>query len=88
MIEKTLEIRGINRKTLMDYLHSLGAKRTKEDPPTYVAKNWSAKLSDEQYFHLFHSNIPKVFVTFFAEDEESLEDVVSRFRLKTFRVGG
>lgn len=88
MVEKTLEIRGINRSTVIQYLLSLGAKEDKLEQATYISNNWKAHVSKEYHFHLFHSDIPKVYVTFTAKDEKALKDIIASFRLKTFRVGG
>jgi hypothetical protein len=89
MIEKTLEIRGINRDDLITYLIQLkGNLIDNEIQTTISGKGWRCTLSEEEHFLFLQSNIPKVFVTFSAADSQVLEQIIKDFRLKTFRAGG
>ena len=89
MIKKQLEIRGISRVELSKYLLQIGAsKEDSTSTSSYKGNGWSCKMSSEESFRMFQSNIPKVFVTFEAIDSTTLEGVITKFRKKTFRAGG
>ncbi len=88
MVKKELEIRGISRKYLSTYLLQLGAVKDPTNSCLYKGNTWSCKLSDEENFHMFQSIIPKVFVFFEADDAETLAEIITQFRKKTFRAGG
>ncbi|UCZ54670.1 hypothetical protein LGQ02_07955 [Bacillus shivajii] len=90
MIEKTLEIRGIYKKQLISYLQELGGvcKEVSGDVSTVMHDKWACSLSKQMTFRFFQSDVPKVFLTFKAENEETLSTLIKSFRKKTFRAGG
>lgn len=88
MYEKTLEFRGISRKDLISYLTSLGGKVAHDNSSVYLSENWSAVISPEQFFQFLQSDIPKVFITFSSPNEKYLQEIITNFRKKTFRIGG
>jgi len=87
MIEKKLEIRGINRQDIIKYLQQLGAV-VELSNSIYKSDDWSCQVSVEESFHMFQSIIPKVHLKFYSEDKAILEDVLTNFHKKTFRAGG
>lgn len=87
MIEKKLEIRGINRQDIIKYLQQLGAI-VELSNSIYKSDYWSCQVSEEESFHMFQSIIPKVYLKFIAEDKAILDDVLTNFHKKTFRAGG
>lgn len=84
MEEQTLEIRGIHRKDILIYVQEIKTKIL----PQKAEDAWKCTVSKEEIFHLFQSEIPKVFVTFSADTATLLEKIIKEFRLKTFRAGG
>jgi hypothetical protein len=89
MAQKMLEIRGISRADLVRYLIQLKGKAIEDQTQdTFAGTGWCCTLSQEESFIFLQSKIPKVFVTFTAEESETLEQIIKDFRLKTFRAGG
>lgn len=84
-----MEIRGVHRKYLVQYLIELNS--VAEDgklQSSFIGNGWTCTLSQEEYFTFLQSQVPSVFVTFKAEDSEILDEIVHKFRFKTFRAGG
>lgn len=88
MFEKQLEIRGISQNEIIKYLIQLGAIANDEAKNHYHGQGWSSIVSEEESFRMFQSDIPKVSIVFFSTDEDTLNDVITKFRKKTFRAGG
>ncbi|OLO27322.1 hypothetical protein BTR23_20585 [Alkalihalophilus pseudofirmus] len=89
MYKEKLEIRGIHRQNILEYLRQLGGKGKLElEEDVFTTEQWKCIVSPEKFIRMFQSDIPIVFVTFYSEEEEALTVVLRRFRLKTFRAGG
>ncbi|UOE92182.1 hypothetical protein [Alkalihalobacillus sp. LMS39] len=86
MPTKQLEIRGIHRQNIIDYIYQLHGKEKK--PNHYQGPTWTCTVSKEKTIRFFQSDIPVVFVTFWSGDKDVLETILKQFRLKTFRAGG
>ena len=93
-MEKTLEFRGLKRKTILGYLLSI-ANLTHDDVMEkengsilLQATNWSVLLSKEETYQAGPvMSFPRLYITF-AGQEETVEQVVSKLRTKTIRLGG
>ncbi|WP_096188526.1 hypothetical protein [Evansella halocellulosilytica] len=90
MVRKELEIRGIHRKELIRYLQQLGGTTGNKGEviAAVTHEKWACHLSDQTTFRFLQSDIPKVIVTFTANDQDILNEIVATFRKKTFRAGG
>jgi hypothetical protein len=85
MFEEKREIRGIARKELIRYILQLGA--TEIYNGFYSASQWTCSISEEEYFFMFQSQIPRVSLLFSSEDDQILKDVLTSLSKKTFRAG-
>ncbi|MCD8510288.1 MAG: hypothetical protein LRY73_10720 [Bacillus sp. (in: Bacteria)] len=85
--EATIEIRGIHRKTIVNYVRELGGETSSNDK-VLTGPHWECVVSPQESFRLFQSDIPKVTVTFSASNKEVLKSILTEFRKKTFRIGG
>lgn len=90
MTEQTLEFRGIHLEHLMTYFIELGAvKQTSEFPFVFHGPGWKARILRENHIRFTPVFIVNaVFICFEAPTEETLQDVITAFRRKTFRAGG
>jgi hypothetical protein len=90
MKEKMLEFRGIHIDQLKMYLEELGGRRLSDSfPYKYQGESWSACIQKEQEIVFTAAfKVNAVFIHFKAEDNKILEDVLKKYRLKTFRAGG
>jgi len=90
MVEKILEIRGIPLEHLVIYLRELKGDPTSSELPMIVkGDNWQAELLREEEVQItsrFHVNA--VFIRFTAVSVEILDQLLSKFRKKTMRIGG
>lgn len=86
MFEKILEIRGISRHEIINYLIQLNSKKINDYEMDGI--QWQCHISDQTSFRMFQSDIPQVTVTFSANSKEMLDEVIANFRKKTFRAGG
>ncbi|MBU8906036.1 hypothetical protein [Desertibacillus haloalkaliphilus] len=86
MYKKELEIRGISRQSIIEYLVQLGGELETKD--RISCEHWTCEVSAETFVELFRSEVPVVHVLFSAESKDGLADIVRGFRLKTFRAGG
>ncbi|OIJ10757.1 hypothetical protein BKP37_17630 [Anaerobacillus alkalilacustris] len=87
MFEKELQIRGISRSNIINYVLQIGALETSSDS-IFKGKCWSCEVSEEGSLYIFQSVIPMVTVTFTSKDNDILDKVIVNFRKKTFRAGG
>jgi hypothetical protein len=90
MEEKVLEFRGIHIDHLKMYLEEIGGKRLSDSfPYQFQGDRWGASILKEQEISFTAAfKVNAVFIRFKAEDEKILEDVLKKYRLKTFRAGG
>jgi hypothetical protein len=86
MIEEKIEIRGISRREIITYLIQLGA--VTDNNHLFIGDDWFCYVADEDTFHMFQSQIPKIELIFRSEDHELLMNILKNFRKKTFRAGG
>ncbi|MET3288978.1 UNVERIFIED_CONTAM: hypothetical protein ABID98_001548 [Brevibacillus sp. OAP136] len=91
MIEQTLELRGIPLPHLITYLIECGGRKPSDEtlPATVEAEGWLAEILREETVTItkrFHVNA--VFISFQADDEEILTNLLARFKVKVIRVGG
>ncbi|GAB7388305.1 hypothetical protein BSNK01_21420 [Bacillaceae bacterium] len=54
----------------------------------FQGKGWRCEIDEEAFFTFMQSRIPIVTVTFTANDERVLAEIVGKFRFKTMRAGG
>lgn len=85
--EEQLEIRGIGRDMIVQYVMELGGKASNEDKQ-FTGSYWTCIVSQQESFRLFQSDIPKVTVIFQADNKVVLQSIITAFRKKTFRIGG
>lgn len=76
MVEKILEMRGMRRKEIVDYFLSLDDEKYCE-----------VRVGKEEFVTLGSITIPSTEVVFKGE-EEYVDVVISRFRLKFLTAGG
>lgn len=90
MTEIELEFRGIHIEHLMMYLEEIGGKRLSNSfPYKFQGDQWGACILKEQEIVFTAAfKVNAVFIRFKAENEKILEDVLKKYRLKTFRAGG
>ncbi|MDQ0255851.1 hypothetical protein J2S74_003235 [Evansella vedderi] len=86
MVKERLEIRGISRKDVCKYVVELGGVQVSDT--LFRSNGWNCIVSEEETFHFLQSDVPKVYVTFEANDRYRLTSILASFRKKTFRVGG
>lgn len=87
---ETLEFRGMNRQQLGMYLEELGAvQSTDAFPFLYKSSDWSAEILKENIISLSSAfKVTSVLIQFAADDREILQQLLKKFRLKAFRIGG
>jgi hypothetical protein len=92
-INRELEIRGIPRAQLGEYLEDLGGRLVVTDsdtfPYVYEGDGWKGELLSEDeiaFTSVFRVNVVKI--RFSAVFEEQLDKLIKNYRFKTFRVGG
>jgi hypothetical protein len=91
-INRELEIRGIPRTQLGEYLEDLGARLVTDSdtfPFVYEGEGWKGELLSEDeiaFTSVFRVNVVKI--RFSAVIEEQLDRLIKNYRFKTFRVGG
>ncbi|WP_342430221.1 hypothetical protein [Neobacillus sp. FSL H8-0543] len=87
---RKLEFRGINRNHLGMYFEELGGELiTDSFPYIYKADSWSGEILEEaeiSFTAVFKVNT--VQIRFIAEDEETLSELIKKYRFKTTRIGG
>jgi hypothetical protein len=89
---RELEIRGIPRTQLGEYLEDLGALLVTDSdtiPYVYEGDGWKGELLSEDeiaFTSVFRVNVVKI--RFSAVSEEQLDKLIKNYRFKTFRVGG
>lgn len=90
MFRRDLEFRGINRRQLEMYFEELGGrKQTDSFPIVFVGDDWEGQiLSEEEIVFTSVIKVNSVKVCFFAVDEARLEELIKKYRFKTFRAGG
>ncbi len=91
MLKKELEFRGIKLEHHDTYIKELGAKPIQSDsfPYLYEGDGWSIQIDVERelsFTAAFKVNV--VPICFMAKSEELLEDIIHKYRVKTFRAGG
>ncbi|MGO0061343.1 hypothetical protein ACTID9_15195 [Brevibacillus fluminis] len=91
MIEQTLELRGIPLPHLITYLMECGGQKPGDEtlPATVEGEGWLAVVLREETVTItkrFHVNA--VFISFQADDEAILANLLARFKVKVTRVGG
>lgn len=86
MVSQELEFRGINSDHLRMYLEELGAKGIDDK---YIGEDWSGEILREGEISFTSAfKVNTVHICFTAENNELLNDILKRFRLKTTRIGG
>jgi hypothetical protein len=85
-----LEFRGISIKHLGMYFEEIGGVLVTETfPYIYKANGWSGEiLSESEITFTAVFKVNTVQVRFIAEDEESLNELIKKYRYKTTRIGG
>lgn len=90
MAVKELEFRGIPLDHLKMYFQELGGEQATDlFPFIYNGDGWSAHILREEeiaFTTVFKVNAVKI--RFIAKNEETLEEILKRYRRKTFRAGG
>jgi hypothetical protein len=90
MAEQILELRGIPLSHLVTYLVECGGEPLDETLPLMIRGNqWQAEVLREETVTItsrFHVNA--VFIRFHADDDQTLNRLLDRFRIKVMRVGG
>ncbi|WP_428911383.1 hypothetical protein [Niallia sp. Krafla_26] len=89
-MQKELEFRGIPFTQLALYLEELGGSKVTESMPIiYKDRDWSATiLSEEEISFTSVFKVNSIKILFKAEDEETLNEILKKYRKKTFRAGG
>lgn len=87
---KELEFRGIPLLHLGMYLEELGGVRSNVSfPICYSGDKWIAEiLSEEEIAFTAVFKVNAVHIRFKAENNEILEELIKKYRKKTFRAGG
>ncbi|MEW9052781.1 MAG: hypothetical protein AB2392_16585 [Neobacillus sp.] len=85
-----LEFRGIKLEHLGMYFEELGGKSvTVKFPYIYEGKGWSGQILKEEELTITSTfKVNAVKIRFLAEDENSLQELVKNYRVKTRRIGG
>ncbi|OLS40426.1 hypothetical protein [Bacillus sp. MRMR6] len=85
-----LEFRGIRVEHLGMYFEELGGKSvTKSFPYIYEGKGWSGHILTEEELTITSTfKVNAVQIKFIAEDENTLQELVKNYRVKTRRIGG
>jgi hypothetical protein len=91
MLKKELEFRGIKLEHHDIYIRELGAKLlpSVSFPYIYEGDGWSVQINDEKelsFTGAFKVNV--IPICFMAKSEEILNDLIHKYRIKTFRAGG
>lgn len=92
MFYQELEFRGIHLQHLQLYLEELGGMRVALQHPfpiLFRGDNWTATILHEEeltFTPVFKVNA--VHIRFESEQEEMLEEIIQKYRLKTTRIGG
>jgi hypothetical protein len=90
MAEQILELRGIPLSHLVTYLIECGGGPPDESMPVIIRGNrWQAEVLREETVPItsrFYVNA--VFIRFRADDDQVLNRLLERFRIKVLRVGG
>jgi len=87
---KELEFRGIPLRHLSMYLEELGGETSSHSFPfCYRGEKWIAEiLSEEEIAFTAAFKVNAVHIRFQADNNEILEELIIKFRKKTFRAGG
>ena len=90
MVIRELEFRGIRMEHLGMYFKELGAKpMTNTFPYTYEAENWGGQiLSEEEIAFTSSFKVNAVKVRFYANEDQTLNELIKNYRYKTTRIGG
>lgn len=84
VLEKTLEMRGMQRREIVSYFINNG-KNITDGKFTY--EGWEVYISEEVMVELGALRIPSTTVIFHGE-KESLDKIILEFRLKFLTAGG
>lgn len=84
-LKKVLEKRGIPRKELVDYFISIGGQYIGEG--IYIGDKWQVKIGKESFCYMGSMKIKSTELIFYVE-EEIIDEILYKFRLKFLSVGG
>jgi hypothetical protein len=84
-LKKVLEKRGTPREELMDYFISIGGKHIEEG--IYIGDKWQVKIGKESFCHMGSMKIKSIELIFYVE-EEIIDEMLYKFRLKFLSAGG
>lgn len=85
MIEKCLEMRGMQRIEILNYFISLEGENIGEG--RFVGANWEVEVSEEIIITIGSLKLPSTKVLF-RSNEEILEQMLFAFNLKFLSAGG
>ncbi|WP_071393912.1 hypothetical protein [Bacillus tuaregi] len=90
MNHKELEFRGIPLQHLGMYLEELGGEKASDSfPILYHGQKWSAFiLREEEMAFTAVFKVNAVHIRFTADNKEILDELIQKYRKKTFRAGG
>jgi hypothetical protein len=88
--EKTLEFRGIPRSHLLEYATELGGIQTSDSFPIQIeGESWTISLLREEEVKITSRfKVNAVFIQFQAISDDKIDELITRYRTKTTRVGG
>ncbi len=84
-MEKTMEMRGMKRKEIVDYFISIGGNDTMQG--SLIGRGWEVEIGQEKAAKLGSFEIPSTNVKFQCE-EELFENMIYAFRLRFLKAGG
>ena len=84
-LTETRQFRGLTQEQAIRYLTQLGG--TRHDADTVIGNGWEARLSSRKVPVGPSYRLTEVTISW-AGDQDKLEDVILRFRLKAFRAPG
>jgi hypothetical protein len=83
--ERVLEMRGMPRIDIINYIISIGGKSSSEGK--FIGDCWEVEIGEEEVITLGSIKIPSRKVTF-RSDEEIVRQMISAFRLRFLSAGG
>jgi hypothetical protein len=90
MVSRDMEFRGITLTHLGMYFQELGGQQVTETLPfVYEGEGWNGEIiSEEEIAFTPVFKVNAVYIRFNAENEEILEELITKYRYKTTRIGG
>jgi hypothetical protein len=85
VLEKTLEMRGMQRREIISYFININEKNISNGK--FIYEGWEVYISEEVIIELGALRIPSTTVIFRGE-KESIYKIILEFRLKFLTAGG